>query len=350
MVELADRSGICDPRACGVRARPQERENADNCVRAAKKEGTITCGNVVLLRIRISGSRGRRRRPNERPLACPGCAGNAGQMSRRLITLTAALLGSMATCIAGSALAARSPGSALAARSAQSAPPAAPRQPDQDRPAPFRVSVDVVAVDVQVIDRSASRFPISARKSSRSRSTAAAAASCRPSGSCSDARRGAPSVTSPAARVGARPRDHARGRLHQLRCDRIARTSSGGAAIRQATVARRFRRPLRLSQRRQARSRRRDHAAVLRALDNVAGQRDLAEMSQFHVRPSEIDRSSRASCQPWRRSAARRDRRPGMRRSARPVLPAAVHHRRDRHGALLRGPGDREPRHAATRW
>ena len=32
----------------------------------------------------------------------------------------------------------------------------------------------------------------------------------------------------------------------------------------------------------------RDHAAVLRALDTVVGQRDLAEISQFHVRPSEI--------------------------------------------------------------
>ena len=32
----------------------------------------------------------------------------------------------------------------------------------------------------------------------------------------------------------------------------------------------------------------RDHAAVLRALDTVVGQRDLAEMTAFHIRPSEI--------------------------------------------------------------
>ena len=32
----------------------------------------------------------------------------------------------------------------------------------------------------------------------------------------------------------------------------------------------------------------RDHAAVLQALDTVVGQRDLAEMTAFHIRPSEI--------------------------------------------------------------
>ena len=62
-------------------------------------------------------------------------------MGRRLITLTAALLGHATTIVA------------------QSSSPAKPPGPDQDKPAPIRVSVDVVAVDVQVIDRAGRPVP-----------------------------------------------------------------------------------------------------------------------------------------------------------------------------------------------
>ena len=61
-------------------------------------------------------------------------------MARRLITLTAALPGFAGTILAQETSAPR---------------PSA----DQDAPRPFRVAVDVVAVDVQVIDRSGRPVP-----------------------------------------------------------------------------------------------------------------------------------------------------------------------------------------------
>ena len=73
----------------------------------------------------------------------------AGPMSRRLLTLTAVLLTLSATAFA------------------QTTPPAQPTTPaaqpprtDQNaQPQPIRVSIDVVAVDVQVIDRNGQPVP-----------------------------------------------------------------------------------------------------------------------------------------------------------------------------------------------
>ena len=60
------------------------------------------------------------------------------------------------------------------------------------------------------------------------------------------------------------------------------------AAVRPAAVARRLHRTRRRIPNGAKVDPTRDHAAVLRALDNVVGQRDLADLSQFHVRPSEM--------------------------------------------------------------
>src|SRR5687767_736165 len=62
-------------------------------------------------------------------------------MSRRLTILAAALLGCAATFVA------------------QGSSTTTPQRPDQDKPAPIRVAVDVVAVDVQVIDRAGRPVP-----------------------------------------------------------------------------------------------------------------------------------------------------------------------------------------------
>ena len=62
-------------------------------------------------------------------------------MSRRLSILTAAILVYAATA------------------GAQGTSTAKPAGPDQDKPAPFRVAVDVVAVDVQVIDKEGRPVP-----------------------------------------------------------------------------------------------------------------------------------------------------------------------------------------------
>ena len=184
-------------------------------------------------------------------------------MSRRLITLTAALLGSMVATLAG-----------------QGTPPAPPQKPDQDKPAPFRVSVDVVAVDVQVIDRSGQPVPdlgpekFTVTINGRRRRVVSAERIAQRHG-----RRAVASTAAAASML--RPRHRACRRLHQLRRDRVARRHPGGAAVRPPAVARRLRRPRRRirtapkldptqrPRRRAARARRRDRAARSRGAEPV---------------------------------------------------------------------------------
>jgi VWFA-related protein len=189
-------------------------------------------------------------------------------MSRRLITLTAALLGSMAT-LAG-----------------QGAPPASPQKPDQDRPAPIRVSVDVVAVDVQVIDRNGQPVPdlgpekFTVTINGRRRRVVSAERIASDSGDT------APPVTAAAASM--------RGRVIVLAVDCISFDATASRGVIQATkdFVRRLTPDdfvgLSAYPNGPKIDPTRDHNAVLRALDNVVGQRDLAELSQFHVRPSEM--------------------------------------------------------------
>ena len=204
-------------------------------------------------------------------------------MIRRLITL-AALLGSMAMLVSPDA---------LDARPSQSAPPA-PRadhargaqRPDQDRPSPFRVAVDVVAVDVQVIDRGGKPVPdlgpekFTVTINGRRRRVVSAERIMSDTGE-------PPSVTTPAAAS-------VLGRVIVLAVDCMSFDATAARGVTEA--AQQFVKSLspndyiglsaypngpRVSPTR-------DHAVVLRALANVVGQRDLAEVSQFNVRPSEM--------------------------------------------------------------
>jgi VWFA-related protein len=190
-------------------------------------------------------------------------------MSRRLITLTAALLGCTATLLAQ--------GPAPAGR-----PPA-----DQDAPKPFRVSVDVVAVDVQVIDRDGRPVPdlgpekFSVTINGRRRRVVSAE---RIGSDGTD--RGVVTASGPSVA--------STGRVIVLAVDCISFDATAARGVIQA--ARQFVQRLLpddfigLSAYPNGAQidPTRDHAAVLKALDTVVGQRDLAELSQFDVRPSEI--------------------------------------------------------------
>jgi VWFA-related protein len=191
-------------------------------------------------------------------------------MARRLLTLIAALLG-CATTIA-----------------AQSSSPAKPPGPDQDRPAPFRVSVDVVAVDVQVVDRAGrpvpdlgpEKFSVTINGRRRRVVTAERIGSDAAGVERTIGPSGASAPTS--------------GRVIMIAVDCISFDATQSRGVIQSV--RDFVRHLspddfvglfaypngsKLNPTR-------DHAAVLQALDTVVGQRDLAEMTAFHIRPSEI--------------------------------------------------------------
>ncbi len=131
----------------------------------------------------------------------------------------------------------------------------------------------------------ASRCPTWALRSSRSPSTAASARSFPPSVSASTVasvrsrraarrcrRSGASSFSPSTVRVSTRRRQRA-----------SSRPSGSSSRI----VTGRLRRPLRLSNGARINPTK-DHPTILRALDTVVGQRDLAEVTQFRVRPSEI--------------------------------------------------------------
>jgi VWFA-related protein len=190
-------------------------------------------------------------------------------MARRLTTLTAALLGCTAAVLA------------------QGTAPAARQSADQDAPRPFRVAVDVVAVDVQVIDRSGRPVPdlgpekFNVTINGRRRRVVSAE------------RIGTDGVDKGVVTASG-PSVSSTGRVIVLAVDCISFDATASRGVIQA--ARQFVQHLlpedfvglsaypngaRLDPTR-------DHAAVLRALDTVVGQRDLAELSQFHVRPSEI--------------------------------------------------------------
>jgi VWFA-related protein len=191
-------------------------------------------------------------------------------MSRRLTILAAALLGCAATFVA------------------QGSSTTTPQRPDQDKPAPIRVAVDVVAVDVQVIDRAGRPVPdlgpekFTVTINGRRRRVVSAERIG------SDADDGERSITASGSSVAALSR------VIMLAVDCISFDATASRDVIQSV--RQFLKQLspddfvglsaypngaKLSPTR-------DHAAVLRALDTVVGQRDLAEISQFHVRPSEI--------------------------------------------------------------
>lgn len=190
-------------------------------------------------------------------------------MSRRLTFLTAALLAYAATL------------------AAQTSGQATPQRPDPDAPAPFRVSVDVVAVDVQVIDRDGRPVPdlgpekFSVTINGRRRRVVSAERIGSDMGE--DGRSAAPrAIASVPARVimiavdcisfdATESRDviqAVRQFVRQLSPDDMVGLSAypNGPKVDPT----------------------RDHDIVVRALDQVVGQRDLAEISQFHLRPSEI--------------------------------------------------------------
>ena len=250
-------------------------------------------------------------------------------MGRRLITLTAALLGYATTIVA------------------QGSSPAKPPGPGQDKPAPIRVSVDVVAVDVQVIDRAGrpvpdlgpEKFSVTINGRRRRVVTAERIGSDAPGG----VERAITSsgASSPTA-----------GRVIMLAVDCISFDATQSRGVIQSV--REFVRQLSPDDfvglfaypNGSKINPTRDHAAVLRALDTVVGQRDLAEMTQFHVRPSEIvditRDLTRGGGPTFDAIVARECGQP-----AGSALPAAVHHGRDRHRPLLRGAVHREHRHAA---
>lgn len=178
-------------------------------------------------------------------------------MNQRLIALTATWLGLTATLAAG-----------------------------QDKPAPFRVAVDVVAVDVQVIDKNGHPVPnlgpekFSVTINGRRRRILSAERIGSEGGDRSIA--------------AARPSATAPGRVIVIAVDCVSFDATASRGVIQAV--RQFVQQLspddsvglsaypngpKLNPTT-------DHAAVLRALDIVVGQRDLAEVTQFPVRPSEI--------------------------------------------------------------
>ena len=177
-------------------------------------------------------------------------------MNQRLIALTATWLGLTATLAAG-----------------------------QDKPAPFRVAVDVVAVDVQVIDKNGHPVPdlgpekFSVTINGRRRRILSAE---RIGGEGGD------------RSIAAKPSAAAPGRVLVIAVDCVSFDATASRGVIQAV--RQFVRQLspddsvglsaypngpKLNPTT-------DHATVLRALDTVVGQRDLAEVTQFPVRPSEI--------------------------------------------------------------
>ena len=249
-------------------------------------------------------------------------------MSRRLTTLGAVLLGCAATL------------------AAQATAPAKPQRPDQDAPAPIRVAVDVVAVDVQVIDRAGrpvpdlgpEKFTVTINGRRRRVVSAERIGTTGPDGERS---------ITPGSASGTML-----GRVIMIAVDCISFDATASRGVIQSV--RQFLTQLspddfvglsalpngaRVNPTQ-------DHAAVMRALDTVVGQRDLAEISQFHVRPSEIVDITRELNQGGG-SDARCDLRQGMRNTGRSLLPDPAHHRRAGYRPLLRRPGHREHRHAS---
>jgi VWFA-related protein len=172
----------------------------------------------------------------------------------------------------------------LAAQTSAQAPP--PR-PNQEAPAPFRVSVDVVAVDVQVIDRDGRPVPdlgpekFSVTINGKRRRVVSAERIGTDAGE--DGRSAAPrAIESVPARV------------IMIAVDCISFDATESRSVIQS--ARQFVRQLSPDDMVGLSAYpngpkvdpTRDHAVVIAALDQVVGQRDLAEISQFHVRPSEI--------------------------------------------------------------
>ncbi len=179
-------------------------------------------------------------------------------MSRRLAILTAALLGVVATAAA---------------------------QTPSAQPQPFRVSIDVVAVDVQVIDSEGNSVPdlgpekFNVTINGRRRRVVSAE---RIGG---DAGRGA---------IANSPTPLSGGRVIMLAVDCVSFNADATRGVIQAT--RQFVQQLSpddyvgLSAYPNGPKvdPTKDHASVLTALQQVVGQRDLAEITQFNVRPSEL--------------------------------------------------------------
>lgn len=170
---------------------------------------------------------------------------------------------------------------------AQGASPAKPQRPDQDAPTPFRVAVDVVAVDVQVIDKEGRPVPdlgpekFNVTINGRRRRVVSA-------------ERIGTELLSEGEQSLAASGKSLRGRVILLAVDCISFDATASRGVIQAI--RQFVRQLSpddfvgLSAYPNGAKvdPTTDHAAVLRALDTVVGQKDLAELSQFHLRPSEI--------------------------------------------------------------
>ena len=190
-------------------------------------------------------------------------------MSPRLSILTAAILAYAAVV------------------AAQGTSPAKPQRPDQEAATPFRVSVDVVAVDVQVIDKTGRPVPdlgpdkFTVTINGRRRRVVSA-------------ERIGSEMLGEGERLIAASGKSVRGRVIVLAVDCISFDATASRGVIQAISQ--FVRQLspddfvglsaypngaKLDPTT-------DHAAVLRALNTVVGQKDLAEMSQYHLRPSEI--------------------------------------------------------------
>ena len=170
---------------------------------------------------------------------------------------------------------------------AQGTSPAKPQRPDQEAATPFRVSVDVVAVDVQVIDKTGRPVPdlgpekFTVTINGRRRRVVSA-------------ERIGSEMLGEGERVIAASGKSVRGRVIVLAVDCISFDATASRGVIQAISQ--FVKQLspddfvglsaypngaKLDPTT-------DHAAVLRALGTVVGQKDLAEMSQYHLRPSEI--------------------------------------------------------------
>jgi VWFA-related protein len=189
-------------------------------------------------------------------------------MSRRLIAFTAALLGYAATVVAQTT-------------------PAGPPRSDQDAARPFRVSVDVVAVDVQVVDRDGKPVPdlgpekFSVTINGRRRRVVSA-------------ERIGSDAAEVAGRATSRTASAVRGRVIVLAIDCVSFDATASRGVIQAIreFVRQFTPDDYVGLSAYPNGPKvdptTDHTVVLRALEGVVGQRDLAELSQFNLRPSEM--------------------------------------------------------------
>ena len=202
----------------------------------------------------------------------------------RCASISAALLGGPAQALAQQA-----------APAPQSPPAAQQPAPTQEAPpARIKVAVDVVAVDVQIIDRTGQPVPNLAPEVHRHRQRQAPAGALGRADRQREWRRARDAGARQRRGSRAEPRDRHCDRLHQLRCDRFEGGHSQRRRVRAPPQRRRLRRPVRLSERRAGQP---DHGSRRGAACPRHGRRS-ARRSRPQPLPPAADGSDRHHARP----------------------------------------------------